>query len=35
MLKDLKLEDINYQKELLVIITPSSMEKTFETNPLY
>ena len=27
MLKDLKLEDINYRKELLIIITSSSMKK--------
>ena len=29
ILKDLKLEHIIYQNELLVIITSSSMEKTF------
>ena len=29
MPKDLKLEDITYQKELLIIITSSSMEKNF------
>ena len=29
ILKDLKLENIIYQNELLVIITSSSMEKTF------
>ena len=33
-LKDLKLEDITYQKELLIIITSSSMEKTFMMNQL-
>ena len=27
MLKDLKLRDINYQKELLIIITSSTIEK--------
>ena len=29
MLKDLKLEDVTYQKELLIIITSSSMKKNF------
>ena len=29
MLKHLKLEDVSYQNELLIIITSSSMEKTF------
>ena len=28
MLKKLKLEDIIYQKELLVVVTKSSMKKT-------
>ena len=28
-LKDLKLEDVTYQKELLIIITSSSMKKNF------
>ena len=34
ILKDLKLEDITYQKALLRIITSSSIERTFTTNPL-
>ena len=34
MLKDLKLEDITYQKALLRIITLSSLERTFLTKPL-
>ena len=34
MLKRLKLEGIIYQKALLRIITSSSMERTFITNPL-
>ena len=34
ILKDLKFKDITYQKELLIIIMSSSMEKTFMTNPL-
>ena len=34
LLKDLKLEDITYQKTLLVIIKSSSMEKTFMTKQL-
>ena len=34
ILKDLKLEGITYQKELLVIITSSSMKNTFTINPL-
>ena len=34
ILKDLKLEDITYQKELLIIITSSSMEKAFMTKQL-
>ena len=29
MLKDLKLEDVTYQKELLIIMTSSSMKKNF------
>ena len=29
MLKNLKLEDVTYQKELLIIITSSSMKKNF------
>ena len=29
MLKDLKLEDVTYQKESLIIITSSSMKKNF------
>ena len=29
MLKDLKLEDVTYQKDLLIIITSSSMKKNF------
>ena len=29
MLKDLKLKDVTYQKELLIIITSSSMKKNF------
>ena len=29
MLKDLKLEDVTYQKELLIIITSSPMKKNF------
>ena len=29
MLKDLKLEDVTYQKELLIIITSSSMKKNY------
>ena len=29
MLKDLKLEDITYQKASLITITSSSMEETF------
>ena len=33
MLKDLKLEDITYQKVLLRIIMYSLMERTFMTNP--
>ena len=33
ILKDLNLEDIIYRKELLIIITPSSIEKGFMTNP--
>ena len=33
-LKDLKLEDITSQKELLRIITASSMKRTFTNNPL-
>ena len=32
--KRLKLENITFQKELLIIITSSSMEKTFLTNTL-
>ena len=34
MLKDLNLKDIVYQKELLIIIMSSSMEKTFMINQL-
>ena len=34
ILKYLKLEDITYHKELLIIITLSSMEKTFKTKQL-
>ena len=34
ILKDLKLKDITYQKALLIIITSSSMEKTFMTKQL-
>ena len=34
ILKDLKLENTNYQKESLLIIMSSSMEKTCMTNPL-
>ena len=33
-LKDLKLKDIIYQKELLIIITSSSMPKTFMAKQL-
>ena len=33
LLKDLKLKGINYQKELLVIITSLSMEKKFYDQP--
>ena len=32
MLKDLMLEDITYQKELLIILMSSSMEKSFMIN---
>ena len=35
ILKDLKLKDIIYQKGLLLIITLSSMEKTFMTKQLF
>ena len=34
MLNNLKLEDSTYQKELLIIIKSSSMEKTFTIKPL-
>ena len=34
MLKDSNLEDITYQKELLIVIASSSMEKNLMTNPL-
>ena len=34
ILKNLKLKDITYQKELLIIITSSSIEKTFMTKQL-
>ena len=34
MLKDLNLEDVIYQKELLIVITSSSMAKTFMTKQL-
>ena len=32
ILSDLKLKDITYLKELLIIIASSSMKKTFVTN---
>ena len=32
ILKDLMLKDTTYRKELLVIVTSSSMEKTFMIN---
>ena len=32
--KELKLEDITYQKELLITITSLSMEKIFMSKPL-
>ena len=34
LLEDLKLKDINYRKELLIIIQSSSMEKSFMINQL-
>ena len=34
MLKDLKLEDIIYKKEILLVITSSWMEKSFITEQL-
>ena len=34
LLKDIKLEGITHQKELLIIITLSSMKKTFMINQL-
>ena len=34
ILNNLKLEDITYKDKLLIIVTSSSMEKTFRTNPL-
>ena len=34
ILKDLKLEDISYQKDLLIIVTSSPLEKSFMINPL-
>ena len=34
LLKDLKVKAITYQNELLIIITSSSMEKTFMINQL-
>ena len=34
ILNNLKLEDITYKDKLLIVVTSSSMEKTFRTNPL-
>ena len=34
MLKDLKLKDVIYQKELLIIIISQTMEKVFMINQL-